>query len=70
LARIRWLDAPVAGAYLENLALPGLEVREGFAALSPRYHLVPVGKKVFLQHDLELRFGTDGGSVRARIFCV
>jgi hypothetical protein len=70
LARVRWLDTPVTGAYLENLALPGLEVREGLAAHAPRYHSVPVGSKVFLTHDLELRFGSDGGSVRARVVCL
>ena len=70
LARIHWLDAPRPGAYLENVALPGLEVREGLPASSPRYHPVPVGRKVLLQHDLEFRFGTDGESVRARIRCV
>ena len=70
LARIVWLEKPVSGAYLENLALPELAVRQGLGAHDSRYHLVPIGSKVFLTHDLELRFGSNDDPVRARVVFV
>lgn len=64
LARVLWRDAPHAGLYLENVALPGMSVRLGYSSTAYS-RPVPVGRKVLLQSDLEVRFGPIGGHVRA-----
>jgi len=69
VARVHWRQSPQTGLYLENIDLPEMQVRAGGNSGAMHCHSVPVpvpvGQKVLLQQDMEIRFAGGAHPIRA-----
>jgi hypothetical protein len=66
LAQVVFMEQPTPTYYLQNVALPGMQVRNVAAGL-PNFRPLPVGAKLQLTNGLEIRFGSEPEARQGRI---